>query len=351
MNDSRLLEKVKEAMAALGWNAADVACYVPFAHKTVQHYLAERKTLSDAAREALKKFLSQAERGDFRRETKVVSIAAASRPKRRLARREQREYKTELMRRVHSTIDFAVERAALALITADFGAGKTKAAQAWRSDHRDIDAVYYEFNDVSASRRYDFLSEIASALGLPDDVNSYNALRTFNAIVAKLREEPVVLICDQVEMVKPRVLQVLRQIWDRARDEGFTVVMLAATPFWDRLQRARTNDMGALVSRIYPKAHLSGFTVQEMAAIVAAEGVGPVDEKALALWFQASRQSMRYLLEGCEILASRHAGKRVNERTVTDLCGDLLGLALPSVPRVAARSGDGTRRTPAAEEA
>jgi type II secretory pathway predicted ATPase ExeA len=347
-----LLEKVKETMAALGWTAADVACYVPFAQKTVQHYLAARKTLSEPAREAFKLFLAQAGRGDFQRETKVVSIAAAaSRPKRRLARREQREYKTELMRRVHSTIDFAVERAALALITADFGAGKTKAAQAWRSDHRDIDAVYYEFNDVSASRRYDFLSEIASALGLPDDVNSYNALRTFNAIVAKLREEPVVLICDQVETVKPRVLQVLRQIWDRARDEGFTVVLLAATPFWDRLQRARSNDLGALVSRIYPKAHLSGFSIEEMASIVQAEGVGPVDDKALALWFQAARQSMRYLFEGCEILASRHAGKRVTEGTVTELCGELLGLPVAKVVRAKPRSGDGVRRAAAAEEA
>lgn len=339
--DDSLLKQVRNELARLNWNQVDLACVVPFSPKTVQNWISERKPLNAPAREAFEDFLRQAERGDFDHQAgKVVSIEAAARPKRKPERRARRSYKTQFVARVHSTIDYAVENAAIALVTADFGAGKTQAAQLWRAANGDTQTIFFEFDEFTASRRYDFLSALASRLGLPDDVHSHNARRVFEEIVKQLRRDPAVLIFDQTEMVRVRVLQVLRQVWDRTRDEGTAVVLLGATPLAGRLQRGRGGDLGALISRIGVWINLAGFTREEMAAIVKAEGVGEVDGDALDLWFRAVNGSMRYLIETCDMLVSRHQGKRVTERTIADVCKRLLGLPVMTPPAVR-RGGDG----------
>ncbi len=248
----------------------------------------------------------------------------------RRAERQRRTYETEMMRRVWSAIDLSVENGSLGLITADNGSGKTHAVQLWRVRHRDLDSVYFEFDDCTISNRYEFLTALASQLGVEERASHLSSGRIFRQVVERLREEPAVLIFDQCEMARVRILQIVRQIWDRTREEGVAVVLLATPQLLWRLERGRAGDLGALRSRIGAWVQLHGVRREEMAGILKAEGLTTVNDAAFDLWFRAINGSMRHLMESIGLLVSRHEGKKIGQRTVIDVCRSLMGISIAS---------------------
>jgi hypothetical protein len=64
-----------------------------------------------------------------------------------------------------------------------------------------------------------------------------------------------------------------------------------------------------------------------MAAIVKAEGITDVEEAAFDLWWRAPAGSMRRLMATMDLLKTKHAGKRVTEKTIQELC-DVAQLAV-----------------------
>ena len=170
----------------------------------------------------------------------VVSIAAGEKrsPKRR-AGRGRTFYETEMVKRGGSAIDYAVEHSAIVLISAGFGAGKTEATKLWRQSHWEIDSALFEFDTFTSSHIYEFLGALAAQLGMDADAYYHNSGKVFRMVVERLREQPTVLIFDQCEMVRVRILQLVRQIWDQTKEDGVAVVLLAAPQLYHRLERGR----------------------------------------------------------------------------------------------------------------
>ena len=332
-----LRQRFRAALGRHGMSATYAAAHIgDLAPSTVWNWLAETKSETERIRVAVELFLRRLQRGDIggaRGEpSKVISMkgAAGGGHRERPPRRPRQHYEVAMVRQVASTIDFAVENDALVLMTADFGAGKTYAAREWRREAvaGGLDVLFFEFIDPTANNKRDFLNELATQLGVDDHATNANATgRLFNAIITRLREQPAVLIFDQCEAVSVRMLQIVRQIWDAAREEGVAVVLLAAPQLLIRLERGRAGDLGALRSRIGARVGLSGVTREEMASIVKAEGVTEVDDDAFELLYQAVGGSMRWLMEAVDMLTSRHQGKRVTERTIIGVCRRLLGVS------------------------
>lgn len=324
--------RVQAAVASLGWTAHDLACVVGPAYSTVGRYLDDDYLETPGMREEMALFLARYDRGEYSKGDKVVSIADTGRVRgRRAERGERKMYETEMVRRVAALMDYAHENAEIVLITANFGCGKTESARMWRKKNRDVAAIFFEFDDYTASKKIDFLAALASAVGIEEPVHQGNTGRAFNEICARLRAEPALLIFDQLDIVKTRILQIIRQIWDRTNEEGVGVVLLAPPYLVARLQRERSTDLGALRSRIGARAALTGLERLEMAAILKQEGIDDVTDAAFALWFDAVQGSMRWLMKTVRLIQAKHKGKRVTERTVEGVCGfvGLLG-ALPA---------------------
>ena len=331
MSKKNLRKQVQDVARQLGLNAHDVALHTDMAWSTVGRYLAGDYSETKRIREQMERFLARVRRGEVRgkQQESVVPITAGRRVTRRPAQRKRRTYETEVMRQVWSIIDLSVENASLSMITADNGTGKTQAAKAWRARNRNIESICFEFDDFTASSKFEFLSALASQLGLDDRITQYTATRAFRAIVNKLREDPVVLIFDQCEMVRVRVLQIIRQIWDRTCEEGVAVVLLATPQLLSRLERGRAGDLGALRSRIGVWVQLHGVQREEMAAILKAEGLTTVSEAAFDLWYRAVNGSIRHLMESVDLLVSRHEGKLIGPRTIVGVCRRLMGITIP----------------------
>jgi DNA transposition AAA+ family ATPase len=84
--------------------------------------------------------------------------------------------------------------------------------------------------------------------------------RNMRAVCAALEESPRLIVFDQCETVKPRVMQVIRQIWDRTRHAGVGMALIAAPVLMERLTAARMRDLEALRSRVGAWAKLLGVS-------------------------------------------------------------------------------------------
>ncbi len=310
-------------------SASQASAAMDLAASTVRRYLQGELPETERVADEMRLFLARLRRGELfgpAGEPKLVSIdaAAGARPPRR---RRRRHYDTETFRQVFSTIDYCVENAALGVILAEFGSGKTHAAKMWRSRHA-VESLYFEFDEFTSSAKVAFLSTLASQLGLADHCSQHSSSAVFRKLVERLRAEPTVLIFDQCEMVSVRVFQIVRQLWDRSWEEGGAVVLLSSPQLLHRLDRGRAGDLGALRSRVGVWASLRGVTREEMSGILKHEGLIDVDAAAFDLWFHAIRGSMRYLLESVDLIRSRHKGKRVTERTVIEVSRRLMGIPM-----------------------
>ncbi|HEY9142116.1 MAG TPA: AAA family ATPase [Bryobacteraceae bacterium] len=236
-------------------------------------------------------------------------------------------YETQTVKRIAEVLDYCAEQCAIGVITADFGVGKTEAVKAWRrATAGKVESVVFEFDDFSAHNVVDFVRVMARQFGLANQVGSQNGGLVFRDLCEYLRENPCLLIYDQAETVRPRVCQVIRQIWDRTHDAGVGVVMLAAPILLARLMAGKMVDLGALTSRVGIWAPLSGLTRNEMAAIVKQAGFSDVDEAAFDLWFKATAGSMRRLMRSIDLLKAKHQGKRIAEKTIAGVGGMLWGM-------------------------
>jgi DNA transposition AAA+ family ATPase len=238
-------------------------------------------------------------------------------------------YETQTVKRIAEVLDYCVEQCAIGVVTADFGVGKTEAVKAWRRKKAGkVESVVFEFDEFSSTNKVDFVRIMARHFGLAHEVGSQNGGLVFREICAYLREHPCLLIFDQCETVRPRVMQVIRQIHDRTADAGVGVVMLAAPILLARLISGKVSDLGALSSRVGIWAPLSGLTRGEMAAIVKQEGFAEMDEAAFDLWWKATGGSMRRLMRSLDLLKAKHQGRPISEKTIAGVGGMLWGMNL-----------------------
>jgi len=257
----------------------------------------------------------------------VVSESPADRVRR--VPKSRQFYEIQTVRKVAEVLDYCAENCTIGIVTADFGAGKTEAVRAWRRKRgREVDSLIFEFDEFSSANKVDFVHQLAQMIGLKGKTGSGQAGRVFRTVCEQLRKNPVLLIFDQCETVRPRVFQVIRQIWDRSNESGVGVVILAAPILRERMERSRTADLGALQSRVGIWAPLSGIAKEEMAAIVKQEGLTEVDKEAFDFWWLAIDRSMRRLMRSIDLLRLKHSGKRISEKTIAGVAAHLWGMAV-----------------------
>lgn len=258
----------------------------------------------------------------------VILTEDADTPVRRV-QKLQNFYVTQTVRRVAEVMDYCAEHAAIGVITADFGVGKTEAVRAWRrANGGRTETIAIEFDEFTACSKVDFIRLIAEGLGLDAERGSWAGATVFRRVCEALRQRPALLVFDQCELARIRILQILRQAYDRTREAGVGVVLLGAPILATRMLGSRAVDLGALTSRVGIWAMLSGLTRNEMAAILKQEGIVDMDEAAFDLWYKATRGSMRRLIGALDLIRAKHAGKRITERTIGGLAGHLWGLNL-----------------------
>ena len=310
---------------------ADLAQYTTLAEPTVRMFIrgqcpGGREVVSEISR-----VVAQVRAGDVLRPGGVDSIVVAENPAQKVRRvkRQGAFYDTQTVRCVAEALDYCAEHAVIGVITADFGVGKTEAVKAWRRGRgRKVECAVLEFDEFSSCDKVEFVREMCRQFDLPTINGSQAGGRMFRTLCDYLRENPCLLIFDQCETLRPRVCQVIRQIWDRTNDAGVGVIMLAAPILMARLLGGKMVDLGALTSRVKFWTPLSGITKNEMAAIVKQEGFTELDEAAFDLWYKATGGSMRRLMNAVELLKARHAGKRISERTIAGVAGHLWGVEL-----------------------
>src|SRR5581483_10846218 len=271
---------------------------------------------SDRVRSELERVLSLAERGEILapgRNAIVLSDAPAPGQRVRRIARRQNFYQIATVRRVAEVLDYCAERAAIGVITGDYGIGKTEAVKAWRSGAgAKTESAVIEFDGFTSGNRAWFLESLVEQLGLPPA----NAPRMFRSVCDYLRASPMLLVFDHCEIVTVRMFQLLRQVWDRTHEAGAGMVLLAAPPLLNRMLSSRIADLGALTSRVGVWAPLAGVSRGEMAQILKQEGIADIDEAAFEIWYKATGGSMRRLMRAIELIQAKHAGKRVTAKTI-----------------------------------
>jgi DNA transposition AAA+ family ATPase len=259
--------------------------------------------------------------------TAAVLTEDAGKRVRRVLKREK-FYETQTVRHIAEVLDYCVENSAIGVVTADYGVGKTEAVAAWRRVHASTESMIFEFDEFSCGNKVGFIQSVARQLGLTYAPGSWNGGTIFTDVCAKLRETPCLLIFDQCEQVRVKVFQIIRQLWDRTHAAGVGVVILSAPILLTRMNQSRVSDLGALTSRVGIWAPLTGMSKAEMAEIVKLEGITEVDESAFDLWAKATAGSMRRLMRAIDLLKSKHAGKRVTEKTIAGVAGCLWGMTI-----------------------
>ena len=238
-------------------------------------------------------------------------------------------YETQLVRRVAEVCDYCAEHAAIGCVTSGFGNGKTEAVAAWRRKTvGKVESLVLELDEYIGCNKVDFICTLARTLGATAMSGSQNGGRAFRDVCEKLRENPVLLVFDQGEVARARIMQVIRQIHDRTAEAGVGVVILAAPVLLARL--SKMPDLGALASRVAIYAPLSGLSRDEMAAICKQEGITDVEDAAFDLWWKTTGGSMRRLMRSIDLLKAKHAGKRVTEKTLSGVGSMLWGMNLGS---------------------
>jgi hypothetical protein len=248
----------------------------------------------------------------------VLLTEDGNRPVREVAR-AGKFYETQTVRKVGEVLDYCAEQCAIGVITADFGVGKTEAVKAYRRKTAGkVESVVFEFDEFSSHNTVDFVRIMARQFGIAHNVGSQNGGLVFRDLCEHLRENPCLLIFDQCETVRPRVCQVIRQLWDRACDAGVGVGLLAAPILMARLNKM--TDLGALSSRVGIWAPLTGLTRAEMAA-----GITDIDGAAFDLWWKATGGSMRRLMRSLDLLRAKHGTKQIGENTIAGVAAHLWG--------------------------
>jgi DNA transposition AAA+ family ATPase len=277
----------------------------------------------------VRRVIAQVKAGDVLVPGNGSAVVLAEDPDARVRRvkRVRKFYETQTARRIGEVLDFCAENAAIGVVTADFGAGKTEAVREWRKGRgREQECLVVEFDEFTAANKVEFIRQLAEMLRLDTEKGSWAGAGIFRRVCAALRDRPRLLIFDQCELARIRVFQIIRQIWDRTSEAGVGVVLLAAPILATRMLGSRMADLGALTSRVGIWAMLSGITRHEMAAIVKQEGITEIDEAAFDLWWKATGGSMRRLMRAIDLLKSKHTGRRITEKTIEGLAGHLWGM-------------------------
>ncbi len=142
-------------------STADLAPYTALSESTVRKFVSGHCNGGREVTGEIRRVLAQAQAGDIlapgRSATSVMVAEDASRRMRRVAR-ERNFYATQTVKKVAEVLEYCVEHAAIGVITAEYGVGKTEAVRAWRRGAgRAVDSLVFEFDEFSSANKVEMV--------------------------------------------------------------------------------------------------------------------------------------------------------------------------------------------------
>lgn len=326
------LQQRLTALRARGITMEALAPHTPFASSTLRNLLCGSNPETDAMRRGLLPVIERFERGEISAYSPppgsiTVDDMRTVRPAR--VHKQGKHYDIAITRKIAVALSYCYEQATLGCITADYGAGKSHAIDAWRRAHREVESAVIEFVEVTTGNRCAFIHELAEILGVRvASGGTVAANRVYRAIVDHLRAHPLLLIFDQCEGARVGVLQVVRQLWDATEGAGVGMCLFGAHRLNERLRVSRSQDLGALTSRLEPWDALPGVMRGEMEQILAHEGITDIDQAATDLLWAGVDGSTRLLMKAVRMIQVKHGGKPVRKNTVAAILGFLRGVRI-----------------------
>jgi type II secretory pathway predicted ATPase ExeA len=318
-----------------------IGVHTGLSHATVNKFINGTFTFGPRVDAEFERVLREIEAGDILPEhTEEIAIPKEPSAIRRRSRRARDRdfYVIDSVRKIEQVLNHCAEQGVIGVVTGDYGIGKTEAIRRWIGGAGStVNQLVFEFDEFSSRNVVDFVHALADKLNLRADRSVKRGGETMRNVCAAIaqQEPPLLMIFDQCETCSPRVMQVIRQIWDKTRDAGTGIALFASPLLLHRLNAARMKDMGALSSRVAIWTQLRGVLREESMNVLKQEGVTDIDPDALDLLWRASGGSMRRLMAAADLLVLKHSGKRITVRTVEGVASHLWGLDIASNRKVA----------------
>lgn len=153
---------------------------------------------------------------------------------------------------IHTLLKWAHKKQRIAIIVGDNGRGKTTAVQAYHALHPD-DTAYITID--ATSRLLEFFEALAKALKIENHMNGPASFRKETIIRAlQRREKPLMIIIDEADEIKPRILSSVRTIW--GDNEGRCAIVLVGTGKLEQVLE-RERDLRYMDTRISLRLRVS----------------------------------------------------------------------------------------------
>src|ERR1039458_4984169 len=175
----------------------DLAAYTTLADHTVRSFVNGNIPGGNEVVSELRRVLDLAKAGAILqpgvRNGAAVIAGAGAAPVRRARKAPGKFYQTETVQRVAQVLDFCAENAAIGVITADFGCGKTEAVNAWRKANAgEADSLVFEFDQFSSRNIIDFICLLGASFGVDRAGGSANGGTLFRKIFP-----PVIVVVEE----------------------------------------------------------------------------------------------------------------------------------------------------------
>lgn len=231
---------------------------------------------------------------------------------------------TPLSRRALAALAQANLAGDLAVIYGPAGLGKTVAMRRYAGQRP---SVWTVTATQAASSVAACLGRVAAAMRLRLDSRQRTAAATEAAIVERMSGSGGLLVVDEAQHLPTRSLEELRGLHDAS---GCGVALVGSDPFWLQISGGRRPEFAQLFSRVGKRVRLGPPGAADVAALLAAWGLGDRGLEAVAQAVAARHGALRGLTKALVRAHMLASGKTVSEKHLRAAWRELSGESLPA---------------------
>lgn len=223
----RVIQKIKDALERGDFSQKDIERFTSFSSSTISQVLNDKYEGDVASKHnALVRFWK-----NWLAKHSIIQTTAAE--------------------QVQTFLGWAWKRKLIGLITGDNGRGKSTAAQAYCAAHPE-ETAYLVLDQTT--HILDALNVIAGALGIESQMSGPASFRKA-AIIRALQRKPRLIIIDEADEIKPRLLSILRTLY--GDNDGRCGIVFIATGKLERMLKHPANDLRYMDTRISLRVHIA----------------------------------------------------------------------------------------------
>lgn len=228
--------------------------------------------------------------------------------------------KTNAAQEVFQLLDLTWARKRVSMIVGDNGRGKSTAAQSYCASHPDY--TVYTVCD-STYRLLEFFDELAKSLGIEGQMSGPASFRKA-AIIRALQRKPRMIIIDEADEIKPRILSALRTIW--ADNEGRCAIVMIGTRYLETMMQQPFNHLRYMDTRVSLRLNVKEMDEDDAVKFIGRfpNGLERAEMKGLCTWANKAsrtRGGMRALANlmsiAYDLAQSQDADEITNEHVET----------------------------------